>query len=186
MSKKNEEGKIPYHSDEVEHEMASTLVPSDLFSRMDERLKEFAGRVFQYIDAYDLNSLKSLISAAPQADITEIYNFQGRTVLHSAAIKNDESILDYLLSSVSPFGHNNKASKVEESKRRAWVNRATLKEGLTALHFTAWTGNIDALNTLVRHGADIHAVTQNGIGLMHIAAQADQSALLVSGISREV
>ncbi len=47
------------------------------------------------------------------------------------------------------------------------------------MHFAAWAGNIESINTLLKHEADLNIVNSNGIGLMHIAAQADQPALLV-------
>jgi len=62
---------------------------------------------------------------------------------------------------------------------RAWVNKRTRKEGFTAAHFAALTGNIEVLNDLIAHGADINIESTNGISLMHVAAQADQAAFMV-------
>ena len=67
-----------------------------------------------------------------------------------------------------------------ESKVKAWVNQATLKDGLTATHFSAWAGNTNSFDILQKYGADMNIVSTNGMGLMHIAAQANQTAFIVT------
>jgi ankyrin repeat protein len=62
---------------------------------------------------------------------------------------------------------------------RMWVNKKTRKEGFTAAHFSALTGNIEVLNYLIAHGADIEIDSTNGLSLMHVAAQANQTAFMV-------
>lgn len=60
-----------------------------------------------------------------------------------------------------------------------WINETRQKDGLTALHYATWIGNIKIIKELIKNGANIHAVNSNGIGIMHIAAQSDQASMLV-------
>jgi len=61
-----------------------------------------------------------------------------------------------------------------------WINKRTRIEGFTSAHFAALLGSIEILNTLIAHGLDINIDSSNGISLMHVAAQADQAATIVS------
>lgn len=70
---------------------------SDSFFTMTEELKESANKVFQTINSYDLTSLKQLVEEDPCINFMELYNLQGRTVLHSAAIKNEAHFLKFML-----------------------------------------------------------------------------------------
>lgn len=61
-----------------------------------------------------------------------------------------------------------------------WVNKKTRVEGFTAVHYAALAGNLGILGNLVTHGADINLDSNSGISPMHVAAQADQAALMVA------
>jgi ankyrin repeat protein len=54
-----------------------------------------------------------------------------------------------------------------------WVNGKTIGDEFTPLHFASFNGNIDAIETLVEFGADIHAVNKNKLNMLHVAAQND-------------
>ena len=43
-------------------------------------------------------------------------------------------------------------------------------DGFVALHFASFKGNPDACDILVNAGADIHAVNNFGINMLHVAA----------------
>ena len=44
-------------------------------------------------------------------------------------------------------------------------------EQLTPLHFASYRGNLDAIYVLIRNGADINSMSNNGINALHAAAQ---------------
>lgn len=51
-----------------------------------------------------------------------------------------------------------------------WINHKTDEDGFTALHFASFRGNISLIKMLVANGADINAVNNFGINVMHVAA----------------
>jgi len=70
---------------------------NESFFTMTEELKETANKVFQSINSYDLTNLKRVVEEIPDINFMEIYNLQGRSVLHSAAIKNEAHFLRFIL-----------------------------------------------------------------------------------------
>ena len=103
MDNQSEESKSHYQPAQINESTKSPRAASTNFLNMSDAEKETANQVLQYIEAYDLSGLRSYISKNPQTDLTTLYNFQGRTVLHSAVIKNEESIIELILSSVVIF-----------------------------------------------------------------------------------
>lgn len=53
---------------------------------------------------------------------------------------------------------------------KAWINKGTWSDKFTPLHFAAFKGNLDAINTLMRYGADQNALNISGLSMMHLAA----------------
>ena len=47
-------------------------------------------------------------------------------------------------------------------------------DGFVALHFASFKGNPDASDLLIEAGADINAINNFGINMLHVAAQGDQ------------
>lgn len=56
------------------------------------------------------------------------------------------------------------------SKLDEWINKPTAREGFTPLHFASFKGNLDAMNTLLRYGADKDARTATGLNMLHLGA----------------
>ena len=48
----------------------------------------------------------------------------------------------------------------------------------TPAHFWAYNGNIGMLNWLVNHGANILIPNDQGVKLLHVAAQGDQATMV--------
>ena len=70
----------------------------------------------------------------------------------------------------------------EESKRnpvRKWINQKTEEDGFTALHFASFRGNIQIIQLLIEHQADIYLLNGHGLSMIHVAAQGDQAISLV-------
>lgn len=51
-----------------------------------------------------------------------------------------------------------------------WINAKTKGEGWTALHYASFQGNVDAIYSLLKYGADITVVNNNGLNMLHVAA----------------
>ena len=59
-----------------------------------------------------------------------------------------------------------------------WINGRTQGDKFTPLHFASFKGNINAVETLINYGADILAVNEFGLNMLHVAAQGDQATSL--------
>ena len=55
--------------------------------------------------------------------------------------------------------------------------RTTL-ELWTALHYASFSGNLDAIYTLLKYKADIYALNINKLNMLHVACQGDNPAPL--------
>lgn len=60
----------------------------------------------------------------------------------------------------------------------ALINKQN-SEGLTALHYASFRGNIKIINILIQNGADISLVGIKGSSVMHLAAKGNQPSSLV-------
>jgi palmitoyltransferase len=54
-----------------------------------------------------------------------------------------------------------------------WLNAKTYDEQWQAIHYGAFSGNLDALYKLLEAGADFKTLNANGLNVMHVAAQGD-------------
>lgn len=51
-----------------------------------------------------------------------------------------------------------------------WINQPTFGEGWTALHYAAFSSNVDAIYCLIENNADIYALNQNELSMLHVAS----------------
>ena len=61
----------------------------------------------------------------------------------------------------------------ENDAFKIWINSRTKDDEFSPLHFASFSGNLDAIDTLVHHYADIHQRTRTKMTMMHVAAQSD-------------
>lgn len=61
---------------------------------------------------------------------------------------------------------------------KQWVNRQSLGESFSAIHFSSFNGNIEISQMLLDEGANKLAVNKNGLNCLHVAAQGDQPGSL--------
>ena len=93
----------------------------------------------------------------------------GFTILHKITTLNlfEEclELLDILI---------NKLTKYEFG---SFINQKN-KSGFTALHYACYNGNIKMIKLLVGNGADINITNNNGLNILHLAAQGNQSTVI--------
>ena len=53
---------------------------------------------------------------------------------------------------------------------KSWVNKPTAKDEFSPLHFASYRNNLEAINILLRNGADINALTASGLNMLHVAS----------------
>jgi len=87
---------------------------------------------------------------------------KGFSLLHTACFKNSDELAIKLME---------KVYQVEDMESFIqWINLKTDQDGFTALHFAAFRGNLILIKLFVKYGADINAVNNFGINVVHIAA----------------
>ena len=65
------------------------------------------------------------------------------TLLHHAVLKGIEGKTQLLIDFVINF------QKVDKARLLQWVDTKTTSEGWTALHYSSFSGNLDAIYTLI-------------------------------------
>lgn len=60
-----------------------------------------------------------------------------------------------------------------------WVNQKSKNQGFSAIHYAAYRGNIDIINKLIEFKANIEAVNNRGINVIHMACQGNKPNILV-------
>ena len=58
------------------------------------------------------------------------------------------------------------------------MNVKTFDEQWTALHYASFSGNLDAIYTLLENKADMFALNINKLNMLHVACQGDNPAPL--------
>jgi ankyrin repeat protein len=109
----------------------------------------------------------------------------GFTLLQLAANKNSDKILimlcNYILRNQSSQIDDKTDTKPNEAQLKLthWINsRGGTSDGFTALHYSAFYGNLRSIKYLIEHGADISIVNHHRINVMHVAAQGDSALAL--------
>lgn len=94
---------------------------------------------------------------------------QGLTLLHHAVLKLVEGKVKALLDFA-------RKDNIHEDDIIVWINQPTLGEGWSALHYAAFSSNLDAICCLIENNADIYAINQNELTMLHVATQGDSPA----------
>mmetsp|Transcript_17121 Transcript_17121/g.28881 ORF Transcript_17121/g.28881 Transcript_17121/m.28881 type:complete len:238 (+) Transcript_17121:1994-2707(+) len=115
----------------------------------------------------DNSVLLGLLRAYKACDVTAIIDDKDQTLLHHAVQIGVGDKAQLLIN----FAR--KEQKVPEERIRHWINLQSNDEGWTALHFSAFQGNVDAIYTLLENGADYTIKNKNGLNLLHVSAQGD-------------
>jgi len=162
----------------------SILLSGSLSEEGDSKVPPFElARLFSYIDERKKISLQDyLTSRLDPEDLLTLYNEKGFSLLHYACYSNSYSSALLLINFVA-YGHKGwdfcdepeEAVLKRRERTKSFVN-AHLKneEGFTPLHFASYHGNPDLIDLLIKNGADMGAVNEKGINMVHVAAQGDK------------
>lgn len=94
------------------------------------------------------------------------------TALHRAVFNNSEKIVSLIIEELKKrIGFE---SRVALSN---FINEKT-NEGITALHYAAYKGNITIAKLLIQNGAVVEMVTNRGKNVMHLAAEGNQPSIM--------
>jgi hypothetical protein len=86
------------------------------------------------------------------------------TLLHHAVLNG----IDGKVSLIIDFAKNEQG--ISEDQIETWVNLKTIDELWTALHYASFSGNLDAIYTLLEYKADMYALNINKLNMLHVAS----------------
>ena len=146
-----------------------------------------------FIDQTNDSSSVEFFECIKNKDITQIKNYFGNpnlrvwefkqeddyTCLHKAVFMNDLDIVQVILYELKKrlgLGANAAMTK--------FVNEKTT-EGITALHYAAYKGNVEIAKLLILNGANSDAASNRGKNVMHLAAEGNQPSMMIYFMSYE-
>ena len=127
---------------------------------------------FNYINNYKTDLIAQFLSNEINYKIwTYILKEENEeTVLHISIKNNDKQIILLIL--------NYCQKNLSQDDFKILINKRNTK-GVVALHYASFQGNIDILKYLINYGADINALTDRKLNVLHYAAQGNQPNSLV-------
>jgi ankyrin repeat protein len=138
--------------------------------------------IFTAITANDKERVAQLIAAEPGA--AHARNAGGISALMQARYENRLEIVDLLRPAAGELDIFEAAALGDVARlNKLLANdgelvKARSSDGFTALHLACFFGQMEAAETLVRHGADSNAVSPSRIAVIHSAAASRNAALL--------
>ena len=153
---------------------ASNLDTNAKLSNQNLKTEEF----FEYIQQRNSDKIKEYFSN-PEYKVWQLKDENGYTILHKSVFNGDIEITTLIINEVKKrLGMNSKDSLPK------FINEKT-NEGLTALHYASYKGNIPLLQLLIDNGASVDAVTNLGKNVIHMAAEGNQPSMMIYLISKQ-
>jgi ankyrin repeat protein len=138
--------------------------------------------IFAAITANDKERVAQLIAA--DASAARARNSGGISALMQARYENRLEIVEVLRQAVGELDIFEAAALGDVARLNKVLMtdgelvKARSSDGFTPLHLACFFGQVEAADTLVRHGADTNAVSPNRIAVIHSAAASRNAALL--------
>ena len=107
--------------------------------------------------------LPTIIRECPLS-LTEQKDEKGFNLLHHAVLKCIPGKVQTLITLVQQI------QGATEENIKVWVNARTLHDQFSPLHLASFKGNMDAVYTLIKYGADPFAENVFGLNMVHVAA----------------
>ena len=142
-------------------------------------------KIFDLIYQEKIEDLISFISN----EKNEIWNIKKEdniTLLHSACVLDKTYIIETIIVEIKKRLHINEEDSLsyeEKSKNeqifKDFINTKTESDGLTALHYAAFRGNMKIIKLLISNYADINALSNHGLNMIHKAAQGNKPSAII-------
>ena len=158
------------NADAAEAEDAARILETGVFGnnepQPDVGLPEDFEAILGELSERDHSTLRAFLSEL-KMKVHRVRDDQGLTLLHHAVLKLMEGKVKVLLE----FARDSQF--IHEEDIITWINQPTHGEGWTALHYAAFSSNLDATYCLIENNANIYALNQNDLSMLHVAAQGD-------------
>lgn len=106
--------------------------------------------------------MKKLVQSGHK--ITNIADDKDFNLLHHAVLKGQHGKVAFLIETAKLL------EKPTPQQLNDWINKPTAKDAFTPMHFASYKGHLDAINVLMRNGANKNALTATGLNMLHVAA----------------
>ena len=133
-----------------------------------DELKSIEEKLFNYIESSDIDNIKKIIFQ-PNIKFWEFLDQEDSTVLVKLAYADLDIILDFIQLAKQNLNHK---------QLQIYINKKA-QNGFTALHYASFRGNVKLCEKLIENFADINLINNNGLNVIHMAAQGDQPTTMV-------
>ena len=141
--------------------------------------------LFQLIYQEKLEELISYISNEKN-EVWNIKRGDDLTLLHSACVLDKSYIIEKIIEQTKKrlkLNSENSLSDEEKLENEKifynFINAKTQADGLTALHFASFRGNIKIIKLLIIYNAEINVLSLNGLNMIHKAAQGNKPSAII-------
>ena len=129
---------------------------------------------FSLIHEGNLSAIKtqylSKQSNRPELNELEDDHNNNATILHTVVFQDSFELYQAILTYLKRI--------LPKNELESFINKKT-SQGVTAIHYASFKGNIKIIKSLVENGADKFAVTNRQLNVLHYAAQGNQPNSLV-------
>jgi hypothetical protein len=137
----------------------------------DEKIKAY--NIFEFILNGDITTLKSMINKK-DCHFWTLKDNEGFTCLVRAIFLNQTEIPILMIDTAK----NRLESSDEMNNLHFWINQKA-DNGFNAIHYASFRGNVKVIEKLIENGADMTIKNNNGLNVIHMAAQGDKPNVLV-------
>ena len=141
--------------------------------------------IFEYISEEKEKEVKDYI-LDPSNEIWNVIRDDNITALHNACILDKYSIIEIIVEQTKIRLNLTNSSILNEEEKKSkkriflnFINAKTKQDSLTALHYASFRGNIKVIKLLIKNGAEINALTNHGLNMIHKAAQGDKPSAII-------
>jgi ankyrin repeat protein len=133
---------------------------------------EYKEKFFEYLSNGDSSNLNKLISGN-NLPYWLYYENDGTTSIIKSTFLNMTDVTLFLIDEAKK-----KIGKEDQKLFVDWINHKG-DNGFNCLHYAAFRGNLKIIVKVIENGADIYIKNNNGLNVMHMAAQGDQPGALI-------
>jgi ankyrin repeat protein len=138
------------------------------FKNINKNNNSFEENIFEFIEKGDSEKINFFFKN-PKIKFWEFLDNDGNTILIKLAYVDNKIIFDFLELS---------KKKLNPKQLKIFID-VKANNGFTALHYASFKGNVKLCEKLIELNADYKIVNNNGLNLIHMAAQGDQPETLV-------